>query len=646
MNRVFPSAALLAVLPMALCAPLQAAESGRSSAKNAEAESSPIERMVVTGDRFAQAPESVLAPITVIDRADLDRLQAKSLAEVLRTLPSVSINQYGGRGQNATVSVRGATSAQTLVLIDGMRIASGAIGPVNINAFPLAQIERIEFIRGARASLYGSEAMSGVINIITRDGAEGTALTLGAGSFERIEASARHQQSLAGGTLKAVLAYEDEAGYNVHPVPGVNDGDRHGFTGKSALLSYANPVAERVALYGALRWFENVSQYDNSSLGNPAWGMPDRRERKENWIESLDLQLEARYQGEHWQSQLQAQVSDSQSYDYLDNGGRQTAPDRAHLRQHNLAWLNRYRVSDSVSLSGGADWRRESLRGDSRYLDWFTGTPLPFDEGSLNRDNTGLFALGRWEQDGHSAEASVRSDDNAQFGRHNTWQLGGRWAASGQVSLVAMVGTAFRAPSFYDLYYPGFSNPDLRPESSDNWELALEASWIGADWRLGGFRQKAEDLIQFDLASNRPENLGHAVIDGVEMEVTFVTGPVEHQLSYSWRDSEDRDSGKQLVSSARHNGKWALNANWQRINVSANLVYRGSRYGDAANSVELDPYFLVSAAASYHLDEAWVFRLRVENLFDETYLTIADTFSGGDYPGQGRSLSGQVSYRF
>ncbi len=640
----FP-ATLVVALPLALSAPLQAAPSQQTVAEGAGPEPAPMERLVVIGDRFAQAPDSVLAPVTVIDRATLDRMQAKSLAEVLRTLPSVAVNQYGGRGQSATVSVRGATSAQTLVLIDGMRSASGAIGPVNINAFPVAQIERIEFIRGARASVYGSEAMSGVINIITREGAEGTELTLGAGSFDRVEATARHQQALAGGTLKAVLAYEDEAGYNVHPVPGVNDGDRHGFTGRSALLSYLNPASDRVELYGALRWFENQSQYDNSSLGNPEWGLPDWRERKENWVQSLDLQLEARYRGERWQSQLQAQASDSQSYDYPEQLDRESAPDFAHLRQHNLAWLNRYRLTEAVSLSAGWDWRRESLRGDSRYLDWMTGAPQPFAEGSLKRDNSGLFALARWANAGHSVEASVRSDDNGQFGRHNTWQLGGRWAAHPRLALVAMAGTAFRAPSFYDLYYPGFSNPDLRPESSENLELALEGNWPGLEWRLGGFRQQAEDLIQFDLASNRPENLGRAVIEGLELEATFDTGPLRHQLSYGWRYSEDRGTGNQLVASARHNGKWDLSADWRRLNLSGSLIYRGSRYGDAANSVALPPYMLVGLAASYALTDALSIRLRVENLFDEDYLTIADTFSGGHYPGQGRSVYGQLSYR-
>ncbi|MBY5992560.1 TonB-dependent receptor domain-containing protein [Ferrimonas balearica] len=601
--------------------------------------------LVVTGDRFAQAPDSVLAPVTVIDRTTIDQLQAKSLADLLRILPNVDVNQYGGRGQNATVTVRGATSAQTLVLIDGMRAATGAIGPVNINAFPVAQVERIEFIRGARASLYGSEAVSGVINIITRGGADGTTLSAGAGSFERYEASLRHQSSLAGGTLKAVLAYEDEAGYNVHPVPGVNDGDEHGFTGKSALLAYQRPLAERFELYGAVRWFQNQSQYDNSSLGNPDWGMPDVRERKENWVESFDYQLEARYRGERWHSTVQAQTSDSQSYDYIDSLDRQDAPDFAHLRQHNLAWLNQFQASDAVTLAGGVDWRREELRGDSTLLDWSTGEAAPFADGTLGRDNTGVYGLLRVEEAGHSLEASIRTDDNEQFGRHNTWQVGGRAAFTDRLALVASFGTAFRAPSFYDLYYPGFSNPELKPESSDNYELALEAGYAGVDWRLGYFRQEAQDLIQFDFASNRPENIGEAVIDGIELEAAFATGWVDHQLSYGWRDSEDKATGNQLVASARHNAKWNLSADWQALNLGANLIYRGSRYGDAANSVKLDPYFLVNLAASYSLTEALTLRLRLENLFDEEYLTIADTFSGGSYPGQERSVFGLVEYR-
>lgn len=603
------------------------------------------ETLVVTGDRLAQPSDSVLAPVTVIDRATIDAIQAKSLTDLLRILPNVDVNQYGGRGQSATVTVRGATSSQSLVLIDGMRTTTGAIGPLNINNFPVAQIERIEFIRGARASVYGSDAVGGVINIITRSGTDGTTLSAGAGSFEELEASVRHQSQLAGGTLKAVLAYEDQEGYNVHPVPGVNDGDKHGFTGKSALLSYDRALTERLSLYGAARWYQNESQYDNSSLGNPDWGMPDVRERKENRFDNIDYQLEARYQGERWLSQLQAQYSDSESYDFVDTLSYQDSPDYSHLRQYNLAWVNRVVLTDAISIGAGVDWRDEQLRGDSTFLDWNTGQAAPFADGTLSRDNTGAYALLRVEEGGSQFEASVRTDDNEQYGRHNTWQVGGRVAATQSLALVASVGTAFRAPSFYDLYFPGSGNPELKPETAELYELALEGAVSRIDWRLGWYRQDAKDLIQFDIASYRPVNIGEAVIDGIEAEAAFDTGPVRHELSYGWRDSEDRTTGNELVASARHNAKWNLSTDWEALNLSANLLYRGSRWGDSANTVKLDPYFLVNLAASYQLTEALVVRLRVENLLDEDYLTIADTFSGGSYPGQERSVYGQIQYR-
>ncbi|MBY6224351.1 TonB-dependent receptor domain-containing protein [Ferrimonas balearica] len=603
------------------------------------------ETLIVTGDRLAQSADSVLAPVTVIDRASIVAMQAKSLSDILRTLPNVDVNQYGGRGQNATVTVRGATSAQSLVLIDGMRSTTSALGPLNINNFPVAEIERIEFIRGARASVYGSEAVAGVINIITRDGRDGTTLTAGAGSFEQVEASVRHQSQLAGGTLKAVLAYEDEEGYNVHPVPGVNDGDKHGFTGKSALLAYDRAVTERLSLYAAARWFQNESQYDNSSLGNPAWGAPDVRERKENRFENVDYQLEARYQGERWHSSVQAQYSDSESQDFVDTLSYKDSPDFSHLRQYNLAWVNRVKLTDAISVGAGLDWRDEQLRGDSTYLDWATGVAIPFADGTLSRDNTGAYALLRVEEGGHQFEASVRSDDNEQYGQHTTWQVGGRIAATDSVALVASVGTAFRAPTFYDLYYPGSGNPDLRPETAEHYELALEGAVASIDWRLGWYRQDAEDLIQFDSLTYRPVNIGEAVIDGIEAEAAFDTGPVHHQLSYGWRDSEDRTTGNELAASARHNAKWNLSYDWDALNLTGNLVYRGSRWGDAANTVKLDAYFLVNLAASYQLTESLALRLRLENLLDEEYVTIADTFSGGSYPGQERSVYGQVEYR-
>ncbi|GAA4898827.1 TonB-dependent receptor domain-containing protein [Ferrimonas pelagia] len=605
-----------------------------------------VETIVVTGDRFAQNADSVLAPITILDRTALDQIQAQSLTDALRTLPNVDINQYGGRGQNASVSVRGATSTQTLVLVDGVRLARSVIGSVDINAIPLAQIERIEFIRGARAALYGSEAISGVINIITRGGESGTVVKAGAGSLGHVEASVRSVLDVAGGQLKAVAAWEEQDGYNVHPVPGVNDGDKHGFAGKSALLAYDRNLTEQFSVYGGVRWNQNTSQYDNSSVGNPDWGTADTHERKENWQESFDYQLQAQYQSERWLSQVQAQTSNTRSYDYVDTLSHKDAPAYSHLRQHNLAWLNQLQFNDSVSFGAGVDWRREELRGDSTQEDWMTGQGSPFAPETLSRDNTGVFALSRFEQGGHQLEASLRSDDNQQFGRHNTWQVGGALALAPQWRLVASVGTAFRAPTFFDLYYPGSQNPELKPESSDNYELALEGKALGAELRLGWFRQDATDLLQWDNSTYRMENIGEALIDGIELEAQFETGWVAHQLSYGWRDSEDKISGNQLTASARHNAKWNLSADIDSLNLTANLVYRGSRYGDAANTVELDSYFLVNLAASYSVTESLILRARLENALDEDYLTIADTFSGGSYPGQGRTGFAAVEYRF
>ncbi|SHH77997.1 TonB-dependent receptor domain-containing protein [Ferrimonas marina] len=603
------------------------------------------ENLVITGDRFEQPAATVLAPVTLVDRAQIERMQAHSLTDILRTLPNVDINQYGGRGQNATVTVRGGTSAQTLLLLDGVRLAQGVAGPANINAIPVAQIERIELVRGARASIYGSEAMTGVINIITRQGQDGTQVRLGGGELGRWQADARHQGTLAGGTVKAVLAYEEEEGYNAHPVPGVNDDDKHGFTGKSALFSYDRELGQHFDLYGAARWFQNESQYDNSSLGLPEFGIPDTRERKENRQEALDLQLQLGYQRDDFQAQWLAQTSDSKAYDYRDELGYREAPNYSHLRQHNLAWLNQLQLGQAFTLGAGVDWRREELRDDSTVEDWMTGGGVPFAPETLSRDNTGLFALGRYVQGGHQLELALRSDDNEQFGRHNTWQLGGALALGSHWRALASIGTAFRAPSFYDLYYPGFSNPDLKAEQSDNAELALEGNWEQWDLRLGWFRQEAEDLIQYNQATFRPENIGEALIQGLELELGASTGALEHRLSYSLRDSEDKSNGNELAGSARHNAKYDLTAGWSRYEAGTNLIYRGSRYGDAANSVRLDSYLVVNLFASVALGEHWTLRARLENALDEEYVTIADTFSGGSYPGTPRSVFATVEYR-
>ena len=288
--------------------------------------------MVVTATRFSQPEASILAPVNIVTRDEIDRMQAKTVTEVMRTLPGVETIGYGGRGQNATLSVRGGTSAQTLVLMDGVRVNSVTAGGVNLNDLPLNQVERIEYIRGARASIYGADAIGGVVNIITRPevGTRAHKLNAGAGSHNERQLDWSSATTVgAAGQLKGAAGLQQEDGYNAHPVPGVNDGDEHGYQGYNAMLDYQHAVHPDLSLFSTARWFRNQAQYDNSYAGS--WG--SQHQRKETWSENQSYTLGGRYQRGGYQSELQGNYGREDLYNYVDSSSRDEAKDRPSIRQ-------------------------------------------------------------------------------------------------------------------------------------------------------------------------------------------------------------------------------------------------------------------------------------------------------------------------
>lgn len=568
--------------------------------------------ITVTATRFAEPTASVLAPVNIITRKDIEQLHARSLADVVKTLPGVEMVSNGGRGQQASVIVRGATSAETLVLMDGVRINSATNGATDFSGIPLNQVERVEFVRGARASVYGSDAIGGVINIITRGTAGQTKHTLNG------SAGSRDYQNLNGSTsfdinqqqhLKLAAGYETEDGYNVHPVEGVNDGDEHGFLGRNAMLDYQNQLTDEVNVYGAMHWTRNTMQSD----GSYSYGDYSQHERDETWEENTHYQLGTKYQKDHYQTELNTSLINNDMYYYPDTISRDEASSVYKTSQYQLSWLNNYQITDPWTVGAGVDLRRDVLHSDSQS----SGSAF-FDE-DKNRNNVGVYALSqyRWEQ--WLGELSGRTDDNQQYGRHNTWQAGLGWNFLPEYRLSARYGTAFRAPTFNDLYTPYSVSPDLKPETSKNSEIALEGTTQEVLWRVTAYRNDLEDMIEWAPDSSGywyPGNVGRARIKGIELEAEFATGWLTHKLSADFKNARDLEDGTVLSRRAKRNYKWTGMANWDKWDASLTGQYQSERYD---SSTRLAPYALWNAAAGYHVLPQLRIGGRIDNLFDKDY---------------------------
>lgn len=595
--------------------------------------------IVVTATRFAEPEASILAPVNIITRDEIDRLQAQTVTELVRTLPGVGVIDYGGRGQSSSLSVRGGTSAQTLVLLDGMRVNSVTSGAADLNALPLNQVERIEYVRGARASLYGADAIGGVINIITRPdpGTNEHVLHAGGGTNGGKEA-AWHSAATVGqtGQLKVAAGYADETGYNVHPVAGVNDGDQHGHTGYNALVDYQHLLNEQVNLFGSARWFRNIGQYDNSYSSS----FGDQHQRMETWSDNQLYQLGGRYHQGAYQSTLQADMGRHDDYNYQASQSHDDAQDRTYIRHYQLSWLHDLQLNDDWRGGSGVDWRREELASGSMS----SGTAYP--NGAQGRNNTGLYALAQYQHQAWQAELSGRTDDNQQYGRHNTWQAGAGWRFYQTYRISARYGTGFRAPSFSDLYYPDAytpGNPDLKPETSRNRELMLDGVTAGVTWRATAYRNDIADLIQWspDASSGlwQPENVGQARVNGLELDGEFDTGPLSHRVALDVKDPKNVLTNKQLQRVAKQEASWTVQGEWQQWQPAVTWRYQGARYDDAANTTRMGGYTTLDTALGYRATPAWTIKAKASNLLNHGY----ETASG--YPAAGRQFNLSTDYR-
>ncbi|EAR55342.1 vitamin B12 receptor [Photobacterium sp. SKA34] len=587
--------------------------------------------MVVTANRFEQPVTSVLAPFNIVTRQDIDNIQAKTLTDVISLLPGVQITQNGGRGQLASIRVRGTNSDQVLVLVDGIRMAKAATGNVDFNQIPLTQVERIEFTRGARAALYGSEAIGGVINIITLadvDSPSKTKLNVGIGSNNYQEASASGAYKVGeNGLLQLAAAYEDDEGYNVHPVIGVNDSDKHGFDSRNGMIAYHHSFNDILKGFLSTRWYKNHYQYDSSFFRSHGYATAESE--LFDYSAGLDLDLN------NYKSaiKLDYQHQKNQAYDVL-NPLNLYAQVHEKFSQKNIQWSNAYKLNEILNIVGGVDWRNEA---------W---TELQSNT-TNSRNNTGLYGVGLFNYNHVSLETSVRLDDNQQYGSNTTYNIAGGWYLNDNIQLRGSYGTAFKAPNLFHLYSNASifeGNPNLRPESSKNSELSLHADYELVSLSATAYHMRIDDLITYQNGINDSKGTwknvkGESKIKGIEFEADFDTGLVSHELNFDFKDPRSQN-GKLLPSRDKFSFKWVGSASIGMLDTAVTYQYHGKSYSDSNNTQILPSYNTWDLAMTYWLQPKLALKGRVSNMFNEKY----ETAKG--YPMPERTFYTSINYQF
>ncbi|EKH8090611.1 TonB-dependent vitamin B12 receptor BtuB [Escherichia coli] len=595
------------------------------------AQDTPLDTLVVTANRFQEPLSTVLAPVTIVTREDIDRWQVSSVNDVLRRLPGVAISQHGGEGQLSTIFVRGTNSNHTLVLIDGVRLnLAGVSGAADLSQFPVALVQRIEYIRGPRSAIYGSDAIGGVINIITSRENTGTEISAGWGSNSYQHYGISTHQQLGENTRVTLLGdYTYTRGFDAvaYGSTGMQpQSDRDGFLSKTFYGKLEHNLSDTWSGFVRGYGYDNRTKYDAwYSPGSPL--IDTRKLYSQSWDAGL------RYAGETLQSQLVSSYSHSKDYNYDPHYGRyDTSANLDDMKQYNLQWTNSVTVGHG-NVGAGIDWQKQSTTPGTGYL------PKGYDQ-----RNTGIYLTGLQKLGDFTLEGAVRNDDNSQFERHTTWQSSAGWEFIEGYRFIASYGTAFKAPNLGQLYGM-YGNPNLAPEKSKQWEGAFEGLTGGVNWRISGYRNDISEMINYNPHTLRYYNDGKVHVKGIEATVNFDTGALTHTVSYDYTDARNALTDEPLERRPKLQVKYQLD--WQVFDFDWGITYQymGSRYDSDYSSwpyksVKMGGVSLWDVAVAYPVTPHLIVRGKIANLFNKDYET------GYGYQAAGREYILSGSYTF
>ncbi len=591
------------------------------------ADDSADETVVVTANRFEQAESSVLASSNIITKEEIAALQVTTALDVLKTLPGVEVNTQGTKANISSLYLRGTSSKHTLVLVDGVKINSATAGGASIGLIPAFAIEQIEVIRGPRATMYGSDAIGGVINIRTiRDAGDSEhqgRIALGDDDQEQVAWRSAGQLS---DSTSASLVFSDESstGYRVNDVADVND--KHGYESQTIFGSLQHQFNDQ--------WSLNVHAYqlDSEAEYGGQFGGP----KQESITDFSTVGGSLNFENEVLRSTLQIGRSNSTASDGSASGN--TAKTALMSTRHSLSLLNFFDINDNVILGFGLERDKETAnRGGSN----------PTDYEKTKKKNKAQFLTALYSNEKVNLEAGLRNDDDSVFGSHHTWNLAFGAFLNESVQIVASTGTAFKAPTFNDVYWPGAGNPTLKPETSKTNEVGLRGYFGFAQLDIAAYETDIKDMIAWAPTGSNgnwaPSNVNNAEIEGLEIQLTLDSGLVTNTFTADFKDTEDKATGKQLIRRAKHNFSWTGVYTGDAFSLSTVANHVGERLATSGDM--MGSYTVVDISAEFYATDSLTVGVRVANLFDTEYET-AHASSKKYYLGEDRNWLATISYRF
>ncbi|PKO45222.1 MAG: TonB-dependent receptor [Betaproteobacteria bacterium HGW-Betaproteobacteria-22] len=569
------------------------------------AENINLEDVVVTASRIQQQRTSVVGDVTVINREEIERTGAGSITDLLRAQPGVQISTNGGAGTGSSIFLRGTNADHVVVLVDGLRINSATLGTTSFENIPLGQIEKIEILRGPASSLYGADAIGGVIQIFTRKTEAGKPLVhaaVGLGSYDTKTAEAGISGSVSALKYGINVSSFDTDSFSAKRIRTGKDKDDDSYYNYSV-----STFAELELAHGhtwGLQFFESKghAEFDNKfeNFGEQtlqSYAFTSKNQFMDVWHSTFKLGMG---------------VDDS------DSRSSPTSLSKFRTEQFQLSWQNDFKLPLGI-VTLAYDRLEQDAKSKSNNVTSF----------KKERNNDSFFAGYVADVGNHAVQLSLREDHNTQYGNNTTGGIGYGYRITPEWRVTTNYGKAFKAPTFNQLYFPNFGDPNLSPEKSDNIEAAFKYSGEKLSAGMTVFENKIRDLIEFSGATTTgctlggfcPVNVGKVKIRGATFEGKWQIN--ENFLlagNMTVQSPRNEDTEQLLVRRGNRYGTVSLTHQLGNFEWSTEITGASTRYNNATNTKVMQGYSLINLTANYRISPEWKLQARANNVLDKNYV--------------------------
>ena len=578
-----------------------------------------MDPIVVTATIGPQTQGESLSSVAVLDEESIREQQPAEFSDLLRGQPGINVVTNGSFGKNTSVFTRGTGSESTIFLVDGIRLRSSTSGSAPWQFFPVEMVDRVEIVRGPRSSLYGADAVGGVVQAFThepgRDNHRGW-VQAGTGNFDTQTGSGGISARAGNTRISLSGVHKETDGTEI-----IKGGDDKGFRNSAGIAKVTHDLDSGGEAGLLLMQSEGNTEFDG--------GDTDYMIRLAGFHLAIPV-------SDYWDTSFQLSEARDEQDNFRDSGDSVFNTTARSARWENTIYFSRH------ELAVGAELLNEEVTSTTE-----------FDEDS--RSNAAVFSQLRLGFGPTDVQASLRMDDNEAFGREETGGIALGHAFDRHHRVRVSYQTSFRAPTFNDLYFPletfpfGGSfegNPDLDPEKGDAVELGLSGRYGLWYWDAAIYQLNVDSLISLesDAGGNiRPVNVDDARIRGVELTGGFDVQRWRAEAALTLMDPRDRGTDNRLRRRSAQQFRLDLDRDFTNWSLGATLNAEGYRYDDAENEDRLPGFATLDLRAGWRFADSWSTRLTLDNIFDKEYAT-ALRFDGKDYLAAGRTAMLTLRY--